>query len=237
MQTSIRLYQDFSLMERAEIHLSAQASHYLLSVMRLKTGERFRLFNGRDGEWCAELHHSHKKQAICLIHQQLRPQTAEHGIKLLFAPIKPHRQAFLVEKATELGVTGLQPILMQHSAIRNFNTDKALAQVIEAAEQSERLTIPKLNPLVPLLKLLSAWPADHTLVVGDERRKAPALKNLVPHLNIDKTSLLIGPEGGFSAVEFKHLEAHPAVKFMQLGPNILRAETAALAAISLFQCC
>jgi 16S rRNA (uracil1498-N3)-methyltransferase len=262
-----RLYQDISLSEGAEVMLTPAATHYLLTVMRLQQNDPFYIFNGRQGEWLATIKTIHKKQAVCQINYQVQEQ---HPLNikstLLFAPLKAHRLAFLLEKATELGVTHLCPVLTHHTIVRSFNLTKATAQVIEAAEQCGRLTIPQIEALKPLDQKLAHWPPECPLFVGDERFagneqlmgderltgdaqlardtrfvsdercQSPRLSSLLACSSLQEVAFLIGPEGGFSTEEFKIFTSYPFIHLFSLGQTILRAETASLAALSLFHC-
>ncbi len=233
-----RLYQEIPLSKGLEAQLTLPAAHYLTNVMRLRIGDSFLVFNGHDGEWLATLAGIQKKETFFKVTQLIRPQLAPPNshCQLLFSPIKPHRLSFLLEKATELGVSVLQPILTQHSTVRSFNHSKAMAQVIEAAEQSERLTVPLLNELENLSNILDHWPDDHPLLICDERRDSKPLVQTLEAIEALEVSFMVGPEGGFSTTEFSQFEKYPFIKFISLGSTILRTETAALVALALFHC-
>jgi 16S rRNA (uracil1498-N3)-methyltransferase len=165
---------------------------------------------------------------------QTRTQQQEKDIWLLFSPIKPKRQEFLVEKATELGAFCLWPIQCQRTSQLKVNAEKTMAHIIEAAEQSERLTIPLLKPLISLSDLLKTWPEERILLFGDETFNSPSLATF----EFDPTQsygFLVGPEGGFTPEELALLKAHPKARGVTLNPHILRAETAALVGISYLQ--
>jgi 16S rRNA (uracil1498-N3)-methyltransferase len=228
-----RLYVTEKLSLQKEIFLSADQCHHLLTVLRKKIGEHVLLFNGRDGEWLAALRQEHKKQfsAICL--EQLKPQHEMVSIWLGFSLLKKHRQDFLIEKATELGVTQFIPVEMERTNLHSFNKEKVSKQGIEAAEQSERLSIPTVEDLVNLEKWLVHWPKDRLLYVALER--APHLSQLINTIEKDeKVGFLVGPEGGFSEKERELLAQYAFVRFFSFGSLILRAETAAILCVGLY---
>lgn len=223
-----RLYCHDDLGAGVEIMLQAKATHYLANVLRLKTGDRVRLFNGRDGEWETAIAHICKKNLTLNAVRRLRTQTPEPGPVLMFAPIKKHRMDFLVEKAVELGASVLFPVITRYTQHGKLNMDRLRAQVIEAAEQCERLTLPEVREPKPLLDAVS-----HTtgpLVLADEQGGGQPLAN--PDIAGKPLTLLVGPEGGFSADERSRILALDQTLAVDLGPRILRAETAALAGLA-----
>lgn len=222
MQSYIpRIYTDAALHDGAHITLSKEQAHYVFHVMRLKTGDCVLLFNGEDGEWKGD---ACDKKTIQLI-KQTRVQTPPgQDVHLFFCPIKKERQRFLIEKAVELGVTQLHPIISENTQHRRINPDKIMAWIIEAAEQCERLDIPTLHPIATFTSL----PLDPSFFVAMERFKDDTPTPLIaPDQPI---KIIIGPEGGWSAQEIAHFQTR-MVCALSLGPRILRAETAALAAI------
>lgn len=226
LSKSPRLYVTSDLSAGASIVLPDTQTHYLKNVMRCEPGAAVRLFNGRDGEWHADIATLEKKKATLNLLTQTREQPApRRAVHLLFAPIKKPRNEWLIEKAVELGVTDLHPVITQHTEIRQLNTERTLAQIIEAAEQCERLDIPTLHDITPLKSKLGAWSKDIPLLVALERTDAPLLKNALP--DTGPLAFLIGPEGGFSAEERGWPENLPFLKPVSLGPDILRTETAA----------
>ncbi len=199
--------------------------------MRRKEGDALRLFNGRDGEWRAELSALGKKSAQAIVQEQLFPQPPPgRAIHLVFAPIKKNRMDFLIEKAAELGATHIHPVLTQNTEIRQLNEERINAQLIEAAEQCERLTVPALAPLQKLDRLLGDWPQNVPLYACIERYDAPLLKDISA---TGDAAILVGPEGGFTADEAALLTSRPFIRPVSLGTTILRAETACLKALSL----
>jgi len=224
----IRLYVTETLSTGHPLSLPESQSHYLTKVMRLGVGDEVLLFNGRDGEWKAHIQEIQKKSAVLHLTTQTRSQTSEGDLWLLFSPLKPKRQEFLVEKATELGATCLWPMRCQHTS-SPLKEDKMKAHAIEAAEQSKRLTVPFIKPLTSLTTLLQEWPQDRVLLFGDETLTAPPLHSLSldPH---QPYGFLVGPEGGFSPQELDLLRTH--AQGVTLSPHILRTETAALVGLT-----
>ena len=206
-------------------------AHYLGNVLRQGVGDGVRLFNARDGEWQASIGSLHKRvRGSFSITSLLRPPSPEPGPRLLFAPVKRDATELVVRMATELGVSGLQPVLTDRTNTGRTNTGRLQAIATEAAEQCERLSVPEVAEPQRLAVLLAEWPQGHTLYAAIERlpgRAAP------PGTLGD--ALLIGPEGGFTPVELDVLRAHPFVTLLSLGSRILRAETAAIAALSCLQ--
>jgi 16S rRNA (uracil1498-N3)-methyltransferase len=191
------------------------------------------LFNGRDGEWLAEVTEAGKRKGALVCLEETRPQSAPPDLWLLFAPVKKARTDFIVEKAVELGVSRLQPILTDYTNSERFRRDKAEAHVREAAEQCGALSLPGVEEAVPLARLLSGWDTARAILWADESEAGAA--TALATFPKGPAAILIGPEGGFSAAERDRLRALPFVHPVALGPRILRAETAALAAITLWQ--
>ncbi len=228
--SDLRLFVDVPLAAGALLEPSGAQSHYLLTVMRRRQGDRAVLFNGRDGEWRAVIDAVDRRRCRLAVQQQLRPQAAEPGPVLLFAPLKRIRQEFLIEKATELGVGRFAPVFTHRSVVDRVNRSRVLSIAIEAAEQSGRLTIPEFDLPTPLADCLESWPDDRLLYFGDGSGGGlPLLETLRARGPGD---LLIGPEGGFTEDELDGLRGHAQVVAISLGPRVLRAETAALAALA-----
>lgn len=226
-----RLYLNAPFQKDGTIALSKDQAHYLTHVLRLAPGEAIAVFNGQDGEWRAEA--TAKNQLT--LREKLRDQNPEPDLWLLFAPIKKDGTDFILQKATELGVSAIQPVFCDRSNTRRLNDERAEANLIEAAEQCERLSIPQLKPSTDLREALQSWPHDRILIFCDEMREARPLGELLQDLKGQKLALLIGPEGGFSATERADLQQRGFVRPAHLGPRILRAETAALAGLSVIQ--
>jgi len=201
--------------------------------MRRKAGDSVSLFNGQDGEWSAEISLAGKARVELRITEMLQLQEKEPDIWLIFAPIKMGRIDFLVEKATELGAAKLLPVFTSRTIVSRVNIDRLKAHAIEAAEQSERLSVPEITEPMKLEKLLAGWDKNRKIILCDESGTAKKFSNAVSEH--DKSAILIGPEGGFTPEEFKMLYNCPFVIPTSLGPRILRADTAALAALALWQ--
>ena len=230
-----RLYVPDDLAFDTAIVTTVDQAHYLRNVLRLMPGAVVAVFNGRDGEFGARIDRLDKNGATLTVGARRRAQPAEPDLWLLFAPIKRQRIDILVEKATELGVAALRPVITRHTQVERVNLARLSAHAIEAAEQTERLSVPRVHEPVELDRALAAWPADRRLVVCAERRAAPpiaaALAGLVPGAH----AILIGPEGGFAEAELDGLLKLPFVTLVSLGPRVLRADTAAVAALACWQ--
>lgn len=236
-----RLFTPHDLAPGLAVPLERGQGHYLTHVMRLAEGKAVALFNGRDGEWRATIAEARKHAVVLACETLLRPQRAEPDVWLAFAPLKKTRIDFVVEKATELGASRLIPVFTRHTAAARVNDDRLRAQAIEAAEQCERLSVPEIAEAVTLDRLLADWPAERRLLVLDETGGGQPIATVLAGMH-DETggtsfhhAILIGPEGGFSASELDVLRNLPFVSAVGVGPRILRAETAALAALSCWQ--
>src|SRR6185312_785697 len=224
-----RLYVTADLGENRTVALGEGPSHYLLHVLRAKPGNRVLLFNGRDGEWLAEIAQVSKRGVAATGLNRTRPQSAGPDIWLAFAPIKKTPADYLVQKATELGVSALLPAFTRRTIVTRVNLERMAANAAEAAEQSERLTVPEIRQAMDLDKLLASWPKERRLYFCDEGGDA---KPLAQAARGAPAAILTGPEGGFDPAERETLRALPFVVPVTLGPRILRADTAALAALS-----
>lgn len=231
---SIRLFVDDALEAEAAVQLERGQSHYLVNVMRRDVGTRVLLFNGRDGEWLGEIAAADKKSAVVSVTSRTRPQHAEPDVWLLFAPLKKDRTDFLVEKATELGASRLVPVTTQHGQTARLNTDRLRATATEAAEQSRRLTVPEIAEPTSLEKTLGDWPDDRKLIFLDETGDGEPLAAALDE-GQEPLAFLIGPEGGFAPGELDGLRKLTFSVAADLGPRILRAETAAAAALAIRQ--
>jgi 16S rRNA (uracil1498-N3)-methyltransferase len=204
--------------------------------MRLKTGGGLRLFNGRDGEWHAKLTEIGRKQVCLLVQEQSRSQTRCPDIELAFAPVKRARSEFIAEKATELGVRTIQVVRTRFTNQKSVRLDRLQAISLEAAEQTERMDLPEILPEVPLSNWLAALCPDRVLLFCDERATdAEAILPALQKVQSSAFSVLIGPEGGFREDEQTQIRAMPGALPVSLGPRILRADTAAVAALSILQ--
>ena len=229
-----RLYTDAALRADASCALGPGPAHKLRAVLRAQTGDEVLLFNGRDGEWRARLTDIGKSQAHAQCLRQTRPQTAESGPWLAFAPVKKDQLDMIVEKAVELGVERLTPVLTRRTENRRVKMERLAQQIIDACEQCERLSVPALDEPLTLDKLCATWPAERALIVCAERRGAQPLAQALSDLD-GPLGLLVGPEGGFEDVELDGALNLPISIPVNLGPRILRAETAVIAALAVIQ--
>jgi 16S rRNA (uracil1498-N3)-methyltransferase len=232
---SARLFVTSPLAEGAAVELGPEQAHYLRNVMRLSDGDAVALFNGSDGEFRARIQRLGKRTAHLLVEERLRAQQAEADLWLVFAPIKRARIDYLVEKATELGASALVPVITRHTHVERLNLDRLRAHAIEAAEQSERLTVPRIEEPRALDEVLAAWDASRRIMLCDESGTAPPASVALANQNAAAWAVLIGPEGGFAETELDALRKLPFVSPVSLGPRILRADTAALAGLAVLQ--
>ena len=244
-----RLFIDAPLAENAAAPLSAEQAHYLRNVLRRKEGDEVLLFNGMDGEFAAEIAELKKKGGLVKISAQTRPQKNEPDLVLYFAPVKRGPLETIAQKAVELGAASLTPVLTERTVATRINIERLQSIAIEAAEQCGRMSAPRVKEAVALIKLLDNWPADRRLMFcdeagddeikewgGDEGRAAPALEALKnERKKSDSWAILIGPEGGFTSSERAALRGKDFVTPVTLGPRVLRADTAAVAALTLWQ--
>jgi 16S rRNA (uracil1498-N3)-methyltransferase len=219
----------------SEIALTPPQAHYLGSVMRAVPGEALAVFNGRDGEWLGRLATLSKGRASAVLDSRLRPQAPEPDLWLLAAPIKRGRIDWVAEKATELGVSRFWPVLTRRTQAERVNRDRLAAHLVEAAEQCERLTLPDIPEPVRLPRLVEDWPAGRILLFLDESGGGPPLAEALADIPAGPLAVLVGPEGGFAPEERAMLAELPDARPVSLGPRILRAETAALAALAVVQ--
>lgn len=231
--TSQRLYVEDGLGAGVSVATSPDQASYLRSVLRMADGALLLVFNGRDGEWRARLRHEGKRGAVLDIEAQTRAQEAGPDLWYVFAPLKRARLDYMVQKAVEMGVARLVPVLTQHTVAERINLERMRANVIEAAEQCGVLRIPDIAEPAKLEACLAGWPSDRRLVFCDEgaegRDPAARLASLGP----GPMAVLIGPEGGFSEAERQAIARKPFAVSLSLGPRIMRADTAAVAALAL----
>jgi 16S rRNA (uracil1498-N3)-methyltransferase len=230
-----RLFLDADLAPRESVALGPEQAHYLKSVLRLKEGAVVALFNGRDGEYLAHIEGFARNSGSLLIEEQSRAQGPEPDLWLVFAPIKRARIDFLVEKATELGAAALFPVMTRYTAVERVNLARLTAHAIEAAEQSERLTVPAIHPPQPLEQLIAGWDGARRLLLCDESGTSPPIAAALKGAHRGPWAVLIGPEGGFAETELDALKKLPFVCPVSLGPRVLRADTAALAGLAVLQ--
>ena len=230
MSGSIRLFVSDALFAGATITPSAAQAHYLGSVMRRGVGDTLRLFNGSDGEFSARIASLRRDKAVLAVESLLRPQASETDLWLAFALLKRDATDLLVQKATELGVAALLPVCTERTQATRVNLARLGAIAIEAAEQSERLSVPALHAPVALPALLAGWPGERRLFVALERADSAPLRPAS-----GPAAILIGPEGGFSPNDRVAMTFSQKCLPVSLGPRILRAETAAIVALALLQ--
>jgi 16S rRNA (uracil1498-N3)-methyltransferase len=231
---SPRLYVDAPLGEGVNVTLERGQAHYLATVLRLKSGSHILVFNGRDGEWSATLAVA-KRAAILTLGPKTREQTPPTDLHYLFAPLKAARLDYMVQKAVEMGVSLLQPALTRHSQVTRLNTERMRANAIEAAEQCGILSVPAVMPPLSLSRLLAERDPARRLVFCDEDAEVTNPVAALSGLPRSPLAVLIGPEGGFAEDERATLLKLPNVIRISLGPRILRADTAAVAALTLVQ--
>lgn len=234
MSAKIRLYVEHPLGEGQTVPLNRDQAHYLFGVMRLAEGAGVLLFNGRDGEWLATVSAAGKRGGALAVSSQTRPQQAPPDLWLLFAPVKKARTDFIVEKAVELGAARIQPVQTEFTNSERIRQDRLLAHAVEAAEQCGATTVPEVAGLLRLDRLLADWSGSRRLLFCDEGAAgAPSgLNGAAPG---GPWAILVGPEGGFSDAERGRLSALPFAQTLSLGPRILRADTAAVSALTLWQ--
>ncbi|MBO0734815.1 MAG: 16S rRNA (uracil(1498)-N(3))-methyltransferase [Methylocapsa sp.] len=234
-----RLFVNAALAPSARVDLDQTQTNYVRNVLRLADGNKILAFNGRDGEWEACLVSSSRKLVTLNALTMVRPQQPPSGLHYLFAPLKQARQDYLIEKAVEMGAGLLRPVLTRRTQARRVNLERMRAHAIEAAEQCGILSLPGSLPLTPLGQIIATWETDRLLIYCDE--EAPAgnpceiLQSCRRRANCAKLAVLIGPEGGFDPSEREALLALPTTVRLPLGPRILRADTAAVAALALIQ--
>lgn len=234
--TSTRLYVESDLASDGRIAIADGQANLLLNVLRLKAGDGLLVFNGRHGEWRAEIEETKKRAAILRLVEQARVQETGPDLDLCFAPLKHARLDYVVQKAVEMGAARLRPVITRRTQVSRLNLDRMRANVIEAAEQCGILRVPVVETELALDRMIAAWPADRLLVFCDESaetRDPVAALRAAPGLR--RAALLIGPEGGFEDKERALLLSAPNVLRLSLGPRILRADTAAVAGMTLIQ--
>ncbi|MBX3570249.1 MAG: 16S rRNA (uracil(1498)-N(3))-methyltransferase [Rhizobiaceae bacterium] len=230
-----RIFVPDDLGEGLSIEPSREQAHYLLNVLRMGAGAPLLVFNGRDGEWLARLEPRAKKAATLILAEQTRPQPQPPDLVYCFAPLKQGRLDYLIQKAVEMGAGVLQPVITQHTQIAKAGTDRMRANALEAAEQCGILAIAEVAEAVPLERLLTGWDRDRRLIFCDEDASTNSPLPALTAIAERRIGLLVGPEGGFSDDERRQLRALPFVTAIPLGPRILRADTAAVAALALIQ--
>ncbi|MHA6722485.1 16S rRNA (uracil(1498)-N(3))-methyltransferase [Sphingomonas sp. RS2018] len=231
-QSTPRLFVESPLSDGVVVRIDGAQAHYLIAVMRTKVGDPVKLFDGNSGEWLGVAEGVGKRDLTLVVREQLRPAEVVPDLWLVAAPLKKGRIDWLAEKACELGVARLVLVETRRTVVDRVNADRLRAHMIEAAEQCGRTAVPAIEPLVKLTPLLRDWPAERALFFADETGGAPTLEAMRGHAG--PAAILIGPEGGFDAAEREAIRALPSAIGISLGPRILRADTAAAAAVSLW---
>jgi 16S rRNA (uracil1498-N3)-methyltransferase len=228
-----RLFVKFKLEAGLECALGKDQAHYLGNVLRLKQDDRLLLFNGQDGEWCAAVSAIGRKGAQLRVEHQTRPQEAGPDLHFLFAPLKRARLDYVAQKATELGASVLRPVITRHTVAERVKTDRLLANAIEAAEQCGILRVPDVMEPAKLAKLIDDWDQARLLIFADEAEPQASPIEALSGCHQGPIAVLVGPEGGFEREERAALLAKPFVLPISLGPRVMRADTAAVAALAL----
>ncbi len=247
MSTIPRIFVKTDLVAGAPLALSSEQANYLFRVMRLNKGDSVRVFNGRDGEWRASVKEVMRSAGFLTVEDQLREQALIGDLQLLFAPLKKAQTDFVIEKATELGVSIIQPVITARTQTATVRVNRLEKIAEEAAEQTERLDKPLIEEPVHLLEALGKWRSERKLIFcdeagddenapwGGESGRALAMLTALKDMPKGPAAVLIGPEGGFSNEERERLRTYDFVVPVTLGPRILRAETAVVAALTLWQ--
>jgi 16S rRNA (uracil1498-N3)-methyltransferase len=228
-----RLYINAPLAAGAEIECEPSQANYLINVLRSKTGDRVLLFNGHDGEWSAEIVSARRHGCKLQANMQTRSQTKAQDIHYLFAPLKHARLDYMVQKATELGVSALRPIITAHTMTERINLSRMRANTIEAAEQCGLLCLPSVEEPAKLENVILGWPEERSLIFADESAPLSSPLAALSDVPPGPLAVLVGPEGGFSEDEKRFLRRQPFVHALSLGPRIMRADTAAVAVLAL----
>ena len=229
----IRLFIDHPLAEGQGVPLNPDQAHYLAAVMRQAAGDEILAFNGRDGEWLARIERIAKRNGDLLALRPTAPQLDPPDLWLVFAPIKKARTDFIVEKAAEMGAARILPVQTDHTNSERIRQDRLQAHAVEAAEQCGGTFVPEVGDLLALSRLLDGWDPGRRILWADEALAGPS--ETLQGLPRGPWAILIGPEGGWSESERKRLLAMECVTRISLGPRILRADTAAVASLALWQ--
>lgn len=233
MASKVRLFVEHPLGEGQSVPLTREQAHYLFGVMRLSVGTHLSLINGKDGEWNAQVVEANKRNGVLLCEAQTKPLQLPPDLWLLFAPIKKARTDFIVEKATEMGAAKIIPVQTEYTNSDRVRRDRLQAHALEATEQCGGTFVPEVTDITKLSKLLDNWDTSRRLMFCDEEMlgKASSLSRDLA----GPWAILIGPEGGFSATERTRLHSLPYTHAVSLGPRILRADTAVVAALTVWQ--
>src|SRR5262245_30051338 len=228
-----RLFVEADLAEGGTVACTPAQTNYLRNVLRLGPGDAILVFNGRDGEWRAELAEAGRRATALMVCVQVRPQKGGPDVDCLFAPLKRARLDYMVEKATEMGAARLRPVLTRRTVAERVNLDRMRAHTIEAAEQCGILRLPEVRAPEPLERVVAEWDAARPLIFCDEDVTETCPFTALARIPPGPVAVLIGPEGGFDPTERELLSTQPFVTRISLGPRILRADTAAVASLAL----
>jgi 16S rRNA (uracil1498-N3)-methyltransferase len=231
----LRLFTEQALAADVAIEPTAPQAHYLLHVMRARVGDAVRLFNGSDGEWRAKIAQGSRRSCVLQCEARISEQSEVPDVWLAFAPVKKTPADYLVQKATELGVRVLRPVITHRTIVTRVNLERLRANAIEAAEQSGRLSVPEVREASELDALLKSWPKDRQILFCDEAGDASPIARSLEKAKRGAWGVLTGPEGGFDNEERGLIRAQAFVVPVKLGPRIMRADTAALAALAVWQ--
>jgi len=230
-----RLYVPENLEPEKPVRISAGQTHYLGRVMRLGIGDHARLFNGNDGEWFCSIIEMTKRVCVLVPKEKLRQAQTLPDIEYLFAPLKVGRLDYMVQKATEMGAARLRPVFTEFTQVKRLKMERLVAYRIEAAEQCNLVCLPEVTEPEKLAKVLDTWDENRHLIICDERADSASPIEILRRFKGQPVGLLIGPEGGFSEKEHTRLLSLPFVTPISLGPRIMRADTAAVAALAVLQ--
>ena len=230
-----RLFIAPDLAANQQLTLGKDQSLYLAAVLRKEIGDEVVLFNGRDGAWLARLTSDSKKSVVLELVERIAEQTPVSDLWYGFAPLKTERLDYVIQKAVEMGVGTIQPVITRYTQVNRLKHERLVANAIEAAEQCEVLSVPSVEPEMTLERMIDSWPSDRHLIFADEAEAASSPVDTLMALSGKKVGVLIGPEGGFSDEERAKLRALPYIVPISLGPRILRADTAAVAALTVIQ--
>jgi len=228
-----RLFIKTELKKHSTVNLSVSNTHYISKVLRIREKQKLSIFNGIHGEWEGTIENLNKKKGLILITKQVKKQEEESLINIIYTPIKGHRNYYLIEKVTELGVSNIFPIISERSVIKKFNYKRANACAVAASQQSGRLSVPKIHEFKNLKELFFIWDIKNQIIFCDETEKDKFVNDLFKFKLKKINTLLIGPEGGFSLSEKNFLKNLNYIYGLSLGKRVLRADTAAISAITL----
>ena len=227
-----RLFIKTEIKEQSLINLSLMNSHYISNVLRIREKQKLSIFNGKQGEWEGIITYLNNKKCSVLIEKQIKKQEKEDILNIIYTPIKGNRNYYLIEKITELGISNIYPIITERSVIKKFNFKKANNCAVAAAQQSGRLSVPRIFEIKNLKNLFTIWNKKNQIIFCDETEKKKTFNNFLT-LKKNINTILIGPEGGFSSKEKDFLKNFNFVSGISLGKRILRADTAAISALTL----